>query len=186
MKRRTLLSLLAALGGTGCASVPLSTMMRMSRFNERDFARLDPDVIRVKVTLPDGFALDARRSALGVKVASAAGLHESAFELEQESLQPTRVSDGLLSRSVPATASTLRLAPPSKDKFRTLQTFIGRAPADEIEIRVMPRLASWPPQAQTGKVWIDLLLSSAQGWFTLLDGAPIPLDRLRRTSDNKA
>lgn len=182
MKRRLLLSLpLAALGATGCASVPLGTMMRMSTFNERDFARLDPDVIRVRVTLPEGFSLNAQASTLGVRIGSAAGVHDSGFELEQEAAQAAVVADGLFARSKPGTAWTLRLAAPSKERFRELQAFVARARADEIVIRVNPRLTAAPASATTVNVWVDLLLSRAQGWFTLLDAAPVSLERIRRT-----
>jgi len=156
---------------TGCMSVPLSTLVRMSTFNERDFAALDAEVVRVRIKLPEGFALNVAKSWLGIEITSAAGAHQATFELDQELVQTSLTPRG--------SVYVLRLSPPSRTKFRDLQRFIGKGRADEISIRVVPRLASFPKDATSAKVWIDLLLSKTQGYFTLLDGATIELEKLR-------
>jgi hypothetical protein len=163
----------------GCASVPLSTIARMSTFNERDFAALDAEVVRVRVTLPDGFALDVGRSWLGVELTSAAGAHQSTFELDQELVQPAVIPGGIFSSSQRGTVYVLRLSSPSQTRFRELQRFMGKGRADQVSIRVVPRLASFPKDAASAKVWIDLLLSKTQGYFTLVDGATVDLQKLR-------
>lgn len=159
-------------------SVPLSTIVRMSTFDERDFAGLDANVIRVRITLAQGFGLDVRKSWLGVEIKSAAGVHEGTFELDEELTRVTTVPGGYFSDPEQRTAYTLRLAPPSRAKFKELQAFVGRAQADAITIRVVPRLSSFPSGATTTNVWIDLLLSEPQGFFTLLDAAEIPLEQI--------
>lgn len=163
---------------SSCVSVPLSTIVRMSTFDERDFAKLDAAVVRVKITLPEGFGLNVEKSRLGIDLKSAAGVHNSAFELDQEHVQATEISGGVFSPAEQGTAYILRLSAPSKTKFRDLQGFVSRGRADEIIIQVAPRLSSSPKNAVSVKVWIELLLSEAQGFFTLVDGASIPLDKL--------
>ena len=166
----------------GCASVPLSTIARMSSFNERDFAALDAEVVRVRITLPEGFALDVARSTLGVELTSAAGAHQSTFELDQELVQPGATPGGIFSSSQRGTVYVLRLSAPSQAKFRELQRFMGKGRADQVSIRVAPRLASFPKEAASARVWIDLLLAKAQGYFTLIDGATVDLTKLRAGS----
>ena len=154
-------------------------MVRMSTFNERDFAALDAEVLRVRIKLPEGFALNVAKSWLGIEITSAAGAHQATFELDQELVQTSLTPRGIFSGSERGVVYVLRLSPPSQTKFRDLQRFIGRGRANEISIRVVPRLASFPKDATSAKVWIDLLLSKTDGYFTLLDGATIELEKQR-------
>ena len=166
----------------GCVSVPLSTIVRMSTFDERDFAQLDPGVLRVKITLPQGFVLDAARSWLGVDIDSPAGVHHGEFKLDQESTERTEISAGMFAGTAPATAYTLKLSAPSRKEFRALQGFVSRGSPGQITIRVVPILSSFPDDVASVKVWIDLLLSQSQGYFTLVNGADVPMEQIRAAS----
>lgn len=170
---------LLCLCASGCVSVPLSTLVRMSTFDEHDFAALDGGTLRVRITLPQGFELNVPRSWLGIELKSAAGVHEATFQLDPEQVQAAALPGGLFSATAPGTAYVLRLSERSKTSFRELQGFVARGRADEITIRVVPRLASSPAGESQVSVWIDLLLSQTQGFFTLVDGAVIPLDQIR-------
>jgi hypothetical protein len=176
--RRIALALLC-FGLGSCVSVPLSTMVRMSTFDERDFAALDPEVLRVRITLPQGFGLDVKRSWLGVELTSAAGTHQATFELDPERIQTAEIAGGFFADTRSGTAYVLRLSAPSKAKFRDLQSFVAKGRSDQITIRVVPRLSSSPKDADGVTVWIDLRLSQADGYFTLVDAATIELDALR-------
>ena len=46
-------------------------------------------------------------------------------------------------------------------------------------IAIAPILSSYPKEASTTNVWIDLLLSKDQGFFTLLEGAEVPMEGIR-------
>lgn len=173
---------LLCLGLAGCASVPLSTMVRMSTFDHRDFVALDADVLRVRVTLPQAFVLDTAKSWLGVEISSPAGSHTGEFRLTQEMMQPREVAAGVFSDDLPATAYTLKLADPSRAEFRRLQAFVAQGRPGNVTIRVVPILSSFPPDAPSTRVWIDLQLAAAQGFFTLVDGAELPMDKIREAS----
>ena len=86
---------------------------------------------------------------------------------------------GIFSSPQRGTLYVLRLSSPSQAKFRELQRFMGKGRADQVSIRVVPRVASFPKDAASVKVWIDLLLSKTQGYFTLVDGATVDLQKLR-------
>jgi len=174
--------LLLCLGISSCVSVPLSTIVRMSTFDERDFVQLNPDVVRVRIKLPDGFNLNAGKSSLGVRITSAAGVHHGEFKLEQVTAERAQLSKDMFSDDMPGTAYTLRLSVPSKKEFRDLQTFVRRGHPGEIVIAVGPILSSFPKDAPTVNVWIDLLLSESQGYFTLLDAAEVPMEQIREAS----
>lgn len=162
-----------------CVSVPLSTMYRLRNFDEKAFALLDPDVVSVRITLPAGFELDAPRSTLGVKLTSKAGERYEEFRLRQVTSAPADVDDGWFSAASRGTATELKLAADSKPKFRTLQAFAVKAALGPGTIVINPQVLKIPSDATACKVWIDLQLSREEGWFTLLEGADLPLDEIR-------
>lgn len=178
--------LLLCLALTGCVSVPLSTMVRMSTFDERDFAQLDPEVLRVRIRLPAAFALDAARSALGVRITAAAGEHRGEFRLDPERVDPTLLPGGLLAADVPGRGYTLRLSAESIVAFRQLQDFVAGGPPSGVVISVAPRLSAFPDDARQVRVWVDLRLREGQDFFTLLDAAEIPMDALRAEGTRRA
>jgi hypothetical protein len=159
-------------------SVPLSTIVRMSTFDESDFAQLHAEEIRARIKLPDGFALDAEKSALGVKINSAAGVHDGHFKLRQIASSRTALSQGMFSADVLGTEYSLKLSAASTAEFRTLQAFVSKGRPGEVVITITPVLSSYPTDASSVKVWIDLLLSKRDGYFTLVEAAEIPMDAL--------
>ena len=160
---------------SSCASVPLSTALRMSSFSEEKFVGLRPEEIGIKLRFPQGFELDVANSRLAIEVASNAGVHSAAFHLEQTGLRAARLPTGLFSAPQPGVEYELRLPAASQSEFRDLQAFVQRAKLDDIAIRVMPKLASRPDGADAVTVWIDLRLEREQGYFALVDAASIPL-----------
>jgi hypothetical protein len=160
---------------SGCASVPLSTALRMSSFSEEKFVGLRAEDIGIKIRFPRGFALDVANSRLAIEVASDAGVHDAAFDLEQTDLQSVQLPMGFFSSPQPGVEYGLRLSAVSKQKFRDLQAFVARAQVEDIAIRVMPKLASKPDGAKDVVVWIDLRLKQEEGYFALVKGASISL-----------
>jgi hypothetical protein len=156
----------------------------MSTFDAQDFAALSPDELRVKVTLPKGFELDAELSWLGIDINSPAGQHHGVFTLNQESVQSETTSAGFFSEPEQAVIYLLSLASSSRVKFSDLQQFISKATAEDIAIRVVPKLASYPPDATSVKVSVDLLLYQSQGFLTLVDAARLPLGKLAKSEEN--
>jgi hypothetical protein len=178
--KKRIASTLLCLWLSACVSVPLSTIVRMATFDERDFVQLDPDVIRARIKLLEGFALDAGKSTLGVKITSEAGEHHGEFKLEKITEGRTQLSKGLFSGNVMGTEYTLKLAAQSKDEFRKLQSFVGKGRPGQVTIIIVPILSSYPKDAPTTNVWIDLLLS--KDYFTLLEGAEVPMEAIRAAS----
>jgi hypothetical protein len=170
---------------SGCVSVPLSTIVRMATFDERDFVQLDPDVIRVRLKLVEGFVLDPGKSTLGVKIASEAGDHFGEFKLDKVTESRAELAKGMFSSDVMGNEYTLKLAAQSKKEFRKLQSFVGKGRPGQVTIFIAPILSSYPKEARTTNVWIDLLLSVDDGFFTLLDGAEVPMGGIRAANDGR-
>lgn len=172
--RRLLLAFLW-LSLQGCTSIPLATAIRMSTFNESDFARLQADQVGVKLRMPADFGLDVTKSWLAIEVTSQAGVQQNRFELELVALRETRLPGGLFSGAIPGREYELRLADASQIQFRELQAFLARAEADDIDIHVAPKLSHAPKDASSVKIWIDVRLSAEGGYFALVDGAEVSL-----------
>lgn len=173
MFRLAFFGLVLTLGA--CASVPLSTMARMATFDERDFATLNADVVRVKITVPEGFGIDAKRSRLDVQVTSSDGSHIGAFELEEERNESRMIPGGIFSGPTKGTAFVLRLSEPSRQKFRDLQRFVRQGQTDNIKLNVAAVLSTAPAEAAEVTFWVDVLLSQRQGYFALLDAVTMPI-----------
>lgn len=161
---------------SSCASIPLTTALRLSSFGEQQFVGLRPEEIGIRIRFPRGFGLDVANSRLAIEVASNAGVHDAAFDLEQSSAQTVRLPAGIFSTQ-PGVEYELRLPAASRDRFRELQAFVSRAKVEDIGIRVMPRLATKPDGADTVVVWIDLRLKQDEGYFLLVDAASISLKK---------
>jgi hypothetical protein len=176
-ERRTVVLAALVLSLQGCASVPLSTMVRMGSFSERDFSGLSADEVGVKIRIPRGFGLDVANSWLGIEVTSKAGIHDARFELDQANSQVVELPGGFFSGPKPGTEYELHLSNSSAGAFRDLQEFVSQGKAQDINIRVVPKLSYSPEGATSIVVWIDLRLSEREGYFPLVDGTSIPLER---------
>lgn len=161
----------------GCASVPVSTMVRMSSFSERDFSELSADEVGVKIRIPRDFGLDVANSWLGIDVTSKAGIHNARFELDEVKSEAVALPGGFFSGTTPGMEYELRLSYSSAGAFRDLQEFVSRGRAEDINIRVVPKLSSSPEGATSIPVWIDLRLSEREGYFPLVEGTSVPLAR---------
>mgnify|MGYP001597758427 CR=1 FL=1 len=177
-------SLILTLIISSCSSVPLSTVARMSTFDAQDFAALNPDELLVRVILPEGFELNTEKSWLGIDMISSVGQHQGVFELREESVQSREISKGFFSEPVQGISYLLSLTPSSRAKFSDLQHFVSKATAEDISIRVVPKLASRPKDATSVNISVDLLLSQSQGFFTLVDSAQLPLGKLVKDEES--
>lgn len=158
-----------------CTAIPVSTIAKFSRFDERDFAALDAQAIRLRISLPHGYALDVANCRLDVGVQTSAGAYRGRFRLDEEGSFPRAIASGLLAPPQATTAYILRLSAGSVAEFRELQKVIGPSSTRDIKLDVAMEISSAPPDAKSVTVWVDALLSKPEGYFTLIDGQTMPL-----------
>jgi len=174
-----ILIVLSSLAAASCASIPFSTLARMSSFDEKDFSSLDASVVRVKVSLLEQFKLDVGKCVLKVEVKSGERSRIDAMELKAESVTPGIISGGIFSSPKSATVYVMNLADSSRQKFIDLQNFVRSAKVDAVDLNVNVALLSVPKDAVDTQVWVDLLFSESAGYFRLIDAGTIRLDRGR-------
>ncbi|SEF93303.1 hypothetical protein [Vibrio hangzhouensis] len=181
MKKIYLLILCLTL--TACVSVPISTIAKMSTFGWEDFQSINPEEVRVKITIPDGFVLDSEKSWFGVDINSSAGAHYGEFNLSEFELPYSEVKSRFLTKEK-VTIYSLRFDKTSQAEFNDLKAFLSNHRADDIAIRVVPKLQSYPVTAEDVEVSIDIQLSATDGYFTLIDEAELSLDKLLQQKES--
>jgi hypothetical protein len=152
-----------------CGAIPLATIARFSGFDEQDFAALDPAALRVRVSVPEGFAIDVAQVRLAARVGFEGYSRTERFDLT--SVGETRAVKGRV------VTETLRLADRSQGGFRELQRAARASKAREIHLDVNVALRAAPKGARSVKVWIEMRLSPGEGYVTLIDGGTIALGK---------
>lgn len=158
----------------GCASIPLSTAMRLSRLDEKTLLQLDPAQVRVRVAIPTGFELDVEQVKLSLAVSNAGqDRREGQFGLRLLSMQPALRNGGLFEGKVPVRAYELMLTSEGIAQLQALQETMRRQAYNQFALSVTTPLAKVPPGARSIRFWTDMRLTAADSYMTLLDGAEI-------------
>ena len=162
----------------GCASIPLSTMLRLSQLDQQTLVQLDPAQIRVRVAVPAGFAIDVQNTKLSLDLGSKSGAHDnSRYDLSKLAETTGARSGGLFRSDIPVNVYDLALTADANRRFREAQRFALANEFSEVNFSVNSRLASVPEDAKAIRFWIDLRLRQSDSYMTLIDGAEIVIER---------
>ncbi|RLV59527.1 hypothetical protein D5018_11700 [Parashewanella curva] len=93
------------------------------------------------------------------------------------------VAGGIFQTSEQRNVYTLELNSTAQNSFKELQQFLAKHQNVDINIRVVPKLQSYPNDASYIKMWVDLQLSSQDGYFRLIDGAELSLEQLKQSKN---
>lgn len=177
---RTLAALLltASLLAGGCASIPLSTAFRLSKLDTRALAQIDPNEVRVRLSVPVGYELDLARSRLTFALTETSGKSHSA-EMTLKRLQTTRERrpGGWFSADVPVSTHLLALSPEGVRQLREVQQIALSDQVRDFRFSVQSKFSRIPADAQEITFWADLKLSPNDPFMPLIDGARIKFER---------
>lgn len=186
--KRTVIVLLCLLV-SGCVSIPLSTMWRLSQFTADDLANLDPAGLGVAVDLPDALSLDSARTALKIDLYRETETGEE-DTLLAEIARLTTVETGrqVITPLRPASDGrhwhVMRLDSEAQASFRRFQHgFQKRWSPDDgkyFRLVVNPHFSGEDSLTGAHEITVALRLDPADGWFVLLDEAEMDFDELRR------
>lgn len=171
------LGLLLTLAVTGCASVPISTMAKLGGFDESDFAALDPQEVRVRVQVPEDFAIDPQGTVLALTFSTQGTMVARSFPLIFESEDIGTVSSGFFSRTIRVRRQTLKLNEPGIELFREAQQGVRTGSFRPREFTVNTKFSKFAPDTTSLRMWVDLQLSAKDGLFPLFDGAKVSIAR---------
>lgn len=174
--RLAAVALLLVLGGTGCASVPLRTMVKLGGFDEADFADIDPGEVRIRIQVDEGVVVDFDSTTLALSFLTRDTPLERKFPLVFQSEERTMVSSGVFSRPRPVRRLTLELGEPGQELFREAQQAVLAKDFQPREFTVNTRFHTIPADADSLRLSVDLQLAAEDGFFPLFKDAEIPID----------
>lgn len=169
---------LASLLLCACNYVPLSTMVKFYSFDERDFAELDPSLIKIRVTVPLGFEVSIEDSRMDVQVESAGQRYGGAFKMTDKR-RPGEIDSRAIGERETKDHKiyTLRLSEDSVAEFAQLQRSLSGKSVDKSKINISAVLKSAPCDAEEVAVNVDLSPKPSEGFIPIVDGARIKIDQ---------
>ena len=176
---RAIIAAILAASLSSCTSMPLSAISRGASFNENNIAFLDARGLRVKVALPEGFGLDLDRTRLRASISSSTGSREAEFALESLATTSEKRGGGYVSKEIAVTASEMDLTDAAAKSLRELQGFVASGKVKSFSLDVQVKLKEAPPGATSARVWVEIMLSPMEGYFTLVDGGTVPVTASR-------
>lgn len=169
--RLALAAVLLALGA--CASMPLSTLWKLSQFGPDDLLRIEPSQLRVAAATAEGVRPDAGQTTLVVDLVARDGSKRSIELALQEAsgeIAPAQKRAWTIAR--PTTASERRLAE-LRDELRANPD----AEPDSVAIHVNVMIHERPAQdVRTLHLHVAIKLAAGEPWLSLFEGLPLPID----------
>ena len=168
--------LLAVSGMVGCASIPLSTAVRLSSMSPATLAQVDPSQVRVRIALPQGVELDVASARLNLEVSSDGRSPREALPLVLINTTKETRSPGLFRSDMPVVVYQLRLDETGQQSLRRLRQELIRAGKKTIAMSVDAPFSGLPNGTREVTFWVDTKLSLADAWMPLIDGATVKVN----------
>lgn len=163
---------------TACSSVPLSTMLKLSSFNEQSVLSINPDNIRAKITVNNFIDIDLENTKLGLAVESSQGNLALQFPLEKLTLTGNSATESFFSSTPASQTYLLQLSPVAVADFKKLQKQLRTSQENSFGFSVGAKLKKKENLTDEQKdqklfMTIELKLDAAEEFFTLIDNAEI-------------
>lgn len=161
----------ATLALGGCASIPLSTAIRLSHLDAESLSAIDPSEVEVKASVPKGYTIDVARSQLTLSVSDSHGASR-AVQMHLQQLKVTHGSrgGGWFSSAVPVTTYWLGLTEEGVNELRHVQRFARQRDPKTFKFGVSVPFATCPPHPKQVRFWADLRLAEGKPFMSLIDG----------------
>ena len=162
----------------GCASIPLSTALRLSSLDAEDVAGIDPSGLVLQVSLPTGFELDVAGTRLGLSLEDKAGATRRAqmgLVLRQQ-VSASRPG-GFFADDIPVQTYVLALSDEGANQLANVQRSLRTSEPASLQFTVEAPLSRTPADAKSMTFWADLRLAPGEPWLRLVDAATIRFER---------
>lgn len=161
-----------------CSSVPLSTMLKFSSFDEQNLITIKPSDIQAKITLNDFIDIDLVNTKLGLSLENTTGNLALQFPLEKLTLTQNSAKKGFLSDISASQTYLLQLSPEAIADFRRLQKQLQSSEKNSFGFSVNAKLKKHHELTKNQKITplfitIELKLYKNEKFFTLIDQAEI-------------
>lgn len=160
---------------SACASIPLSTALRLSTLDEKTLHQLDPAGVGVRLSVPRGNVVDVPGTRLKLEL-QPQGEPALVADMQLRLLGTTeeKRSTGLFSADVPVTTYELALTQDGARQLREFQAQMlkGTDPV-KFSFSVNTAFSAFAPDIQEMTFWSDLKLRSNDAYMPLIDGAKV-------------
>ncbi|MGX5913767.1 hypothetical protein ACR0ST_03450 [Aliidiomarina sp. Khilg15.8] len=143
---------------------------------QEQLASTNPDNVRVRIAMPQGFEPDLERTQLKLEFRSeddetytadmSLSLHHTAEEVR---------STGFFGSDMAVTSYELGLSPEGTKQMRDLQPYL--LSEGKISFSVNAPFGATPEEAEEVYFWIDVKLSADEPYLQLIDAARVKFDR---------
>lgn len=157
----------------GCASVPLSTMLKYRNFDEQSFAALDPVQIRSKIRLSEPFTLKIEDINLSLTLENEKRIRDFSFPLELEKQDQIAAQASFFSSEAAQTEYTFSLSERAVKTFRETQILLSQKAQRKMTFSISAGLNEENKKEQSGYISIALQLKKEDGYFVLIDDTEI-------------
>ena len=158
---------------TACASIPLATALKLRNFDAEAFANLDPDVVRFKLSMPKGFALDVSSARLAAELETASGTLVNSFALDLPREVEETVETGWFSEPMQINSYWMALTDKSKIAMKEVQAALATRAEMKREVSATWRFSESPDKFDNVQVWVALKLFADEDYILLIDGGEI-------------
>ena len=161
-----------------CSSVPISTMLKLSTFDEQSLLTIAPSDIKAKITVNNFIDIDLINTKLGISLENSQGKLELQFPLEKLSLKQNLANNSFFSSTPASQTYLLQLSPEAISDFKKLQKQLEKSEKNTFGFSVNAKLKK---QKSLSKIQnqeelfmtIELKLEQNGTFFTLIDNAEI-------------
>lgn len=161
----------------GCASIPLSTALRLSSLEPRTLAQIDPGHVRVRVSVPVGYELNVAASRLTLSLHTPNGqTREEKMGLSLLQVTSENRSAGWFAADVPVSTYDLALTPEGAHQLRDMQRFVLSENPGTFEFGINAPLARTPRDPREMTFWADVKLSAKEQYMPLINGAKVTFE----------
>jgi hypothetical protein len=163
---------------TACSSVPISTMLKLSSFDEQSILTIEPLLIRAKITVNEFIDIDLANTKLGLSLENSQGELQLQFPLAKISLTKNSANDSFLSSSPASQTYLLQLSPDAIVDFKKLQKQLKSSDKNTFGFSIAAKLKKQEnlttiQEQEKLFMTIELKLNKNEDFFTLIDNAEL-------------
>jgi hypothetical protein len=168
----TLKIMLISLLLTGCTTVPVSTMMKFSTFDDEDFAKLNAEDIRALITVSNNAPVNVSRLKLELSIGKGEKKREYLFPIHLLSKSNVAAEKGWFSEVPESTLYTLELTEEGIKSFKEVQR-IGRNKGQKFNLNLFLSFSKLPKDYEEVVMTLAMVLDKNETPVILFDQATL-------------
>ncbi len=162
---------------SGCASVPLGTLLEFRNYSVDDLGAIQPQQIRAQIQVDEPVLADAQSSMLQLEISKGDKVQLFTFPLELIGEHKIQSESGLFFSSAGKTQYELRLSEQAINSFKEAQQLLARQKPAEFKFTVSTSFEKLPENTDEIILSILLKLSDEQDYMLLFDNARLEVKR---------